>query len=275
MKTVLKSRRSWLGKATGAGLGFLSGGPVGLVIGAVAGHLVDRVSDRSAAPGVVFRQDHIDGLFRLSGHLAKADGHISKEEIHEATRLMDKLRLEPSRRQQAIRFFNDGKAPLYRPDRDLYSLNASLSGLDKEVLLSLLLRLAYADKTLQPAEIRVLKRVCDVFGVSAIRYLWLKNRARVGYDWLSEPRILPETRFRLRRGKEGSAVQNAYSVLGLEPDVSDADLKITYRRRMSEFHPDKLHARGASVADINRAKEKAQTIQTAYNLLRKHRRGER
>ncbi len=273
MVPVLKGRRPWLGKAAGAGLGMVTGGPVGLVVGAVAGHLVDRVSARAGAPDVVFRADHIDGLFRLAGHLAKADGTVKPSEIDEARNIMDKLRLSPARRKQVIQYFTVGKTPVYRPDRDLYLLNASLGAYDKEVVLSLLLKLAYADKGLQPAEARVLERICDVFNIGGLRYLWVKYRVTTGYDWLREPQVVPEARFRKRRPKRvAGPILNAYAILGLEPDVSDADLKITYRRRMSEFHPDKLHSSGASVTEIEFAKEKAQAIQKAYYTIRKERR---
>lgn len=275
MNAEAKRRKSWLGKAAGAGLGLVTGGPVGLAIGAVAGHLFDRVADRSRAPAIIFRQDHIDGLFRLAGHLAKADGFVTQAEINEATRLMDKLRLEPRRRSQAIRFFNDGKQPLYRPDHDLYRLNSSLNVEDKEALLSLLLRLAFADKPLNKSEQKILKTVRDVFGISPIRYLWIRNRVRMNVDWLSDPRILPETSFRLRRRKQADSMDYHYMILGAEADATDDELKRIYRRKMSEYHPDRMQSRGVSDTEMSRATEKAQAVQAAYRAIRNHRRGTR
>ena len=67
-------------------------------------------------------------------------------------------------------------------------------------------------------------------------------------------------------------VRRAFNVLGLAPDVSDEELKQTFRRLMSEYHPDKLVARGVSAAELERAKSKAQEIQSAYAIIRKHRR---
>ncbi|MED5442144.1 MAG: hypothetical protein VYA77_12600 [Pseudomonadota bacterium] len=49
-------------------------------------------------------------------------------------------------------------------------------------------------------------------------------------------------------------------------------MKQTFRRLMSEYHPDKLVARGVSAAELERAKSKAQEIQSAYAIIRKHRR---
>ncbi len=272
MSAEAKGRKSWLGKAAGAGLGLVTGGPVGLAIGAVAGHLFDQVADRSRAPAIIFRQDHIDGLFRLAGHLAKTDGYVTQAEINEATRLMDKLRLEPRRRSQAIRFFNEGKQPLYRPDHDLYRLNSSLNMEDKEALLSLLLRLAFADNPLNKAEQKVLKTVRDVFGIPPIKYLWIRNRVRMNVDWLSDPRILPETSFRLRRRKNTESMDYHYMILGAESDATDEELKRIYRRKMSEYHPDRMQSRGVSETDMARATEKAQAVQAAYRAIRNHRR---
>src|ERR1700761_2871079 len=62
------------GKVSGAGAGFLFGGPIGALVGAVAGHfLIDHEGD----PGVTFTI----AVIALAGKMAKADGVVSDAEL--------------------------------------------------------------------------------------------------------------------------------------------------------------------------------------------------
>src|ERR1700743_1414768 len=62
------------GKFSGAAAGLLVGGPVGALVGAVAGHfLIDQESD----PGVTFTI----AVIALAGKMAKADGVVSDQEL--------------------------------------------------------------------------------------------------------------------------------------------------------------------------------------------------
>ena len=43
------------------------------------------------------------------GHLAKADGHVSEQEIYATRRVMEQMGLSDEMKQEAIRYFNLGK----------------------------------------------------------------------------------------------------------------------------------------------------------------------
>ncbi len=63
----------------------------------------------------------------------------------------------------------------------------------------------------------------------------------------------------------------SYKLLGISPDASQAQVKKAYRQQMSQHHPDKLVAKGLPNEMIKVATEKAQRIQTAYELICKSR----
>jgi DnaJ like chaperone protein len=69
----------------------------------------------------------------------------------------------------------------------------------------------------------------------------------------------------------GTTLEDAYTALGIDSQVSDRDLKRAYRKRMSENHPDKLIAKGVPEDMIKLATERSQEIQAAYQMIRQSR----
>ena len=63
----------------------------------------------------------------------------------------------------------------------------------------------------------------------------------------------------------------AYSVLEPRPGMSDDQIVKAYRRQMSRHHPDKLMANGLPESMLERAKERTQQIQAAYEPIRARR----
>jgi len=68
--------------------------------------------------------------------------------------------------------------------------------------------------------------------------------------------------FRTSRGE-------AYAVLGLERDASDAEVDLAYRRLMAQYHPDRMA--GAAPELLEQAQRRAAEINRAYDRIRKKR----
>ena len=69
----------------------------------------------------------------------------------------------------------------------------------------------------------------------------------------------------------GGELAGAYSSLGLTPDASDEDVKKSYRKKVAEFHPDKIAAKGLPAEFTQFATEKFQEIQASYEKIKKAR----
>jgi len=54
-------------------------------------------------------------------------------------------------------------------------------------------------------------------------------------------------------------------------DASDNEVKKAYRKQMNKHHPDKLASQGLPPEMMNMAKEKAQEIQQAWELIKQQR----
>jgi len=67
------------------------------------------------------------------------------------------------------------------------------------------------------------------------------------------------------------SLSNAYTVLGVDKNTSDANLKKAYRRLISQHHPDKLVAKGLPEEMIKLANEKTHEIKSAYELIKQTR----
>ena len=67
-------------------------------------------------------------------------------------------------------------------------------------------------------------------------------------------------------GNQGRAVQEALEVLGLSGQPSRAEMKAAFRKRMSEYHPDKVSTLGPKIKAL--AEQESKEINSAMDTLR-------
>ncbi len=277
----------WLGKITGATFGLFSGGPFGIIIGMIVGHLLDQFIERNML-GINHQQEpsgdsnsslHLQiqqvffrTTFRVMGRIAKADGRVSTEEIAAANNIMTQMGLNGDARKQAIQYFTEGKDSDFDLSQDIRRLKEALSHQSSlsQMFLEIQLSVAYSDGKLTLEERRVFDRLCRDLGISAFQFEWIHSRVKAAMagGWSSS-----QQGHSRRRGSKRSELATAYAVLGVKPEITDTDLKKEYRKLMSQHHPDKLVAKGLPAEMMKLAKEKTQDIQTAYDKIRQARKG--
>jgi DnaJ like chaperone protein len=261
--------RIW-GKVLGFVFGFmLSKNLLGALIGMFIGHTFDkgRALDFSNLSGSKGSESERQAAFfytsfSVMGYMAKANGLVSKHEIQFANAYMDKLSLRGELRQQAQDAFREGKMAGF-PLNDRLTKFKQVCGNRHDLLLLFLeiqIQVAFADGTLDNDERQALHTIAQHLGFSSKEL-----------DNLLEMIIAGAQFHQGQSGKSSqSQLENAYKVLGVSSDTSEKDIKKAYRKLMSQHHPDKLVAKGLPPEMMEVAKQKAQDIQGAYELINKN-----
>jgi DnaJ like chaperone protein len=258
------------GKVIGGVIGFLVLGVFGLLIGVFVGHLFDSGLVRTlryASPENIarIRQSFFETTFLLSGHIAKADGRISQQEIDHTEMVFRQMGLTGEQRKRAIELFQRGAAADFRLDTTIDAFVATCGPQRQlqQTLLFFLISLALADQRVDRAEHLALQNIAGQLGIDARTLEQMLHMARAQehfHDTSGGPGIQP-----------GTSLTDAYAALGVEASVDDKSLKRAYRKLMSENHPDKLIAQGVPEDMIKVATERSQEIQGAYDMIRKSR----
>jgi len=161
----------WIGKALGAGIGFLVFGWIGAGIGLVLGYFLDRFVGRIKQVGgrlLEIQQTFFDTTFTVLGHVCKADGQVSEAEIRTTEQIMAQMRLTSTRRQAAIEAFNRGKESGFDRDAAIRRFVA-VCGSQPTLLrmfLEIQIQAAFADGHLDPIEREVLLGIAHELGLS-------------------------------------------------------------------------------------------------------------
>jgi DnaJ like chaperone protein len=259
----------YYGKIIGGLIGFLVLNVFGLVIGVFIGHLFDSglmKALRFASPQNIARikTSFFETTFRLFGYLAKADGHISRQEIDHTEQVIAQMGLAPEQRERAIELFKEGSAPDFQLGATVSSF-VQICGSQRQLqqtLLFFLISLAMADQRIDEAEQAALQNIATLLGYSPADLAQLLRMAQA------------QEHFHGSSGygaQPGTSLEDAYAALGVSPEVDDKALKRAYRKLMSENHPDKLIARGVPDDMIKLATERSQEIQAAYEMVKKSR----
>jgi len=256
-------------------LGFLLGLKLlslpGAFFGFWVGNLFDKglklnIFDIPKSRAASVQQAFFQATFTIMGFLAKADGRVSEYEIRVARQIMDKLGLTEALKLEAIQLFNNGK-------QGYFDFNNALDLLLRECqyhrdllyyFIEIQLEAALADGPLQPEEKRILLLICERLRCAPNDFeaLWSRQRASQSFH-----RHYDEQRQHYTATPD--SLSDAYAILGVQPNASEAVIKKAYRKLMNQHHPDKLAARGISADMLKMAKEKTQQISGAYNLIRK------
>ena len=256
----------WWGKVLCAVLGFLFAGPVGALFGVFIGNMFDRglfqhmtnplwcfhAEKREAVKSLFFK-----ATFSILGHLAKADGRVSEQDIQMAKTLMRDMKLNRAQQKQAQHFFNEGKKEQFNLKQMLINLQNVIH--DNPNLSKLFINTQYNAAQLgglSDKKIQIMNTILNHMHCAPIY-----QQSRFTDD------VYQYSRQQTPQKSANTTLTHAYAILQIPITSTKQDTKKAYQRLISRNHPDKLIAQGASEAHVKRANEKTQLIRKAYEQI--------
>ena len=280
----------YIGKIIGFFLGYqIFHGLFGGIFGAFLGHLADKKlyelgSVRSSIFGKNLTRQTLFTLttFAVLGHLAKAKGRVTEEDIQNARNLMVHLNLDAKTQQEAQKAFTLGKEadfPLRNVIREFREACARRQDLLR-FFIQVQITAAIQDGELDAQEQQVLFTIAEAMGMSRMQFeqmlgmiMAAQQFSRGGFHQQYSQQSHYSQGSYSQGGYSGyqqshqPSIDAAYKVLGVTANDDQNTVKRAYRKLMNENHPDKLAAKGLPDEMMELAKEKTQQIQAAYDLI--------
>ena len=233
------------GSLIGGFVGFSFAGPIGALIGSMIGGRISSARrsgfQRSFAPP---KQVFAIALIILTAKLAKADGHVSKEEL---IAIKDKLKIPEHEIDQVGKIFNKatedslGYEPYAQQIAQIYKSNPAV--LDE--VINILFYVAEADSNVSDSEATMIKKIAKIFGLSDSQFEGIKE------------------------SRKSSDKLNPYIVLGCDPNDDFTAIRKKYLLLSKEHHPDILMNKGVPQEVIEESKKKMRAINSAFDQIEK------
>ena len=264
------------GKVIGVAVALMMGGGFwGAVLGLLVGHMFDKA--RSRRVNWFANQQQRQSLFfattfEVMGHLTKSKGRVTEADIHIASLFMDRMNLHGESRTAAQQAFRVGKSdnyPLREKMRQFRSVCFGRFDLIR-MFLEIQIQAAFADGSLHPNERDVLYVIAEELGISREQFdqflRMMQGGAQFGGGYHQQSQGGQGGGW--QQAQRGPTLEDACNVLGVKSSDDATTIKRAYRKLMSEHHPDKLVAKGLPPEMMEMAKQKAQEIQKAYELIK-------
>ena len=232
------------GKWVAGELGWALFGPIGGIIGFVAGSLLETDTLTSGKS----RQETTAGGFAmtllvLTASVMKADGKVVKSELDFVKQYFTKV-FGVDAAQEALLMLRDILKQSIPIDEVCRQISQNMDYSSRLQLLHFLYGVAQADGHVDEREKKLIDEIGYKIGLSAkdigsVRSMFVQNT-----NW-------------------------AYDVLEISSDATNEDVKKAYRKMAIKYHPDKVSHLGEEFQE--EAKQKFQKLAEAYELIKKER----
>ncbi|CAM2982980.1 co-chaperone DjlA [Pseudoalteromonas distincta] len=284
------------GKILGFCFGFMFGKIFGAILGLYLGHLFDKSLknnfDKAGGFSSLFSGDDVNerqalffsSCFAVMGHIAKSNGRISEVHIKAANLFMDEMGLKGEERREAQHAFQSGKESDFSLKETVHDFKERFAKRNDlmQLFLEIQIQMAFSDGVLAEQEKQLLAEVSKQLGISKTHFAFVLKRYQAEFNFRKQ-----QQRFNQQQQSQGQSSSyregsghhvppnnnmdraQALALLGLNSDASQRDIKVAYRKLMSQHHPDKLVSQGLPKHMMELAVKKSQDIQAAYEYLKK------
>ncbi len=234
-------------KWIGGGLGFVMAGPIGAVIGFLAGAAVDnsdiQTSTYTSPPYQTRQGDFGMSLLVLIAAMMKADGKVVRAELDYVKGFFVQQFGQSSAAEALLMLKDILKKDI--PVRDVcLQISQHMDYSSRLQLVHLLFNIAIADAQIHPSELEAIRKMSEYLGIASSDFTSIRNM------------FIPET-------------DSSYKILEIKPSATDDEVKKAYRRMAMKYHPDKVSHIGEEFRKS--ADEKFRKVNEAYEKIKKER----
>jgi len=235
------------GRLLGGVAGFAFGGPIGAILGVMAGNAFDKKNQRSFNYSKISQQQKQEiftiSFIILSAKLAKSDGQVTNDEIQA---FKEKFNVPKSDLNKIGKIFNEAKKDVYgyKQISDQVGLLFSDNKLLLEEMLNNLFYIAASDGQISLKEIDLLRSISQSFS----------------FDETIFQRI-----FQMNLKNSSS---DPYKILGVNRNESDVEIRKKWIELNKEHHPDNLISKGMPKEFIEQSNNELAAINLAYDKIK-------
>ncbi len=245
------------GKLFGAAVGFTFGGPIGAIIGAAAGHLVDTTQLQiGGIPGTRSPElEFITSLTLLLAGTARADGEVTESEKQTIKYFFKhQVGYGPVEFRFIERLIDESFIRPFQLEETCAIITRRASYEERLFLVSLNYQIAVSDGVLNTMEETFIEQASRLLGIEHYDYMMIRHKFSSG------------------NAKGGAAPEeliDPYSILGVPAECGDDEVVRAFRSLAGKYHPDKVSHLGKEFIEL--ATRKFTHIQQAYDRIRRER----
>lgn len=245
-------------------MGFFLGGPLGMIAGAVFGHMIDKGSDIESSQDSTYgprffystgydrsQMVFFVGAFSMLAKLASADGVVREDARRKIDEFMRyDLHLNGNSYQYAWSVFDNAlkQDVSFESLADQFYQNFHNTPQLLQLMVDIFYKVAMVDGSLSANEERLIDYAAKTFRIAQSILDSIKRRYGVS-----------------------DSLAKAYATLGLSESATEAEIKKAYRKLIMEFHPDTVASKGMAEEFKEYATKRFREIQEAYEQISKER----
>jgi DnaJ like chaperone protein len=245
------------GKLFGAAVGFTFGGPIGALIGAAAGHIVDTTNSQDDAfpyarsPELEF----ITALTLLLSGTARADGEVTEGEKRTIKNFFkNEVGYGPVEFRFIERIIDESFVRPFNLEETCATITRRASYEERLFLVSLNYQVAISDGALNTTEETFIRQASALLCIEHYDYMMIRHKFSSGNE---------------RDAALFEEIGDPYSVLGVSTECGDEEVVRAFRNLAGKYHPDKVSHLGKEFIEL--ATRKFTHIQQAYDRIRRER----
>jgi DnaJ like chaperone protein len=254
--------KRYRGKLFGAALGFTFGGPIGAIIGAAAGHLIDTTEPLTQGRYLAGSEGElafITSLTLLLAGTARADGMVTESEKRTIKNFFKHQVGYGAVEYHFIeRIIDESFVRPLNLDETCAAIHRRASYEERLFLVRLNYQIAVSDGELNELEESYIEEASQLLGIEPYDYTMVKNQFLSGQAQGGN------------HGRESAETaeeqfSDPYTVLGIVRDSPDNEVVKAYRNLVNKYHPDKVSHLGREFIEL--ANRKFMIIQKAYEKI--------